>query len=405
MIDKKQFDRVQYIGFVLVSLAWALITIKKGIIFSPDSNTYSHLGDLLIKYDFNYSEFLEHSRSVVHIALYLAWITIVAITKIIFGDNWSVAIVVINYLAAIFSLVLILKLTRMVTRNPICIIFASVALIFCYDYYMWIRYALSDILFASICFSIFFLSISLLEDPSGPQKRIASGAILLGIALFFRPASPPLIVFIFFSILFGFVFKLGASDASKRNRLIIRLTLFACVVIPAVLFFHSHIMLNPEKWPFPFFNDWVTYIAHDYQLGIVVFDRPETFHSSPSSIFDYLFITLSKLLSFFAIDFDGYSKMHALISYMFFLPVYALSVFSISRLYKKENGLSPINWWAIFSCVIFIVPFAFFHSFNQVDYDLRYRVPCLPPLILLATLGLNEFLKIVVPEKVNRACI
>ncbi len=393
MLDKKQ-DRVQYISIILVSAVWALMAFIKGVKFSPDSKAYSNFGDLLIKYDFNYFNVFDSvaNNEDVPLVLYSVWITIVATTKVIFGADWGIAIVVINYISAVYTLILILKATRMVTGNPACVMFASIALIFCYDFYMWIRYVLSDTLFASICFSIIFLSLSLLQNPSEPQKRIASGVILTGIALFFRPTFPPLVIFIFLSILFGFVFKLGTSDANKRNRLIKRFTLFACVALPPVLLFHSYIMLNPENWPFSFFKDWILYIAKDYHLGIIVYARPETYHSIPNGIMDYAFITLSKLISFFAFDFDGYSKMHALLNFVFFLPIYALSVFSIALLYKRDSALSPIKWWTIFSCFIFIVLFAFFHSLQQIDYDLRYRVPCLLPLVLLATLGFNELI-------------
>jgi hypothetical protein len=392
MTENSQMDRVQNICIAMASVFWALMVFIKGVKFSPDSDSYSKYGDLLIKYDFNYFDFLAHTEDVTPIALYSAWITIVAITKVIFGANWGIAIVAINYIAAVYTLILILKATRMVTGSQACIIFISVALIFCYDFYMWIRYVLSDTLFASICFTMIFLSISLFHKPSEPQKRIAIGVILFGISLFFRPTSPPLVVFIFLSILFGCVFKLGTSDANQRDRLIKDFTLVAFVALSAVLLIHSYIMLNPENWPFPFFKTWIHIVASDYELGIVVYARPETYHSIPIGIPDYLLITLSKLIAFFAFDFDGYSKMHALMNYIFFLPIYALSIFSIALLYKKESGLSPINWWTIFSCFIFVALFAFFHSLQQIDYDLRYRVPCLLPLVLLATLGFNEFM-------------
>ena len=393
MTDKKQIARVQYISIFLVSVVWALMAFTKGVKFSPDSGVYATMGDLLIKYDFNYFEFFAHAEvRPTPLPLYFAWITIVAITKVLFGANWGVAIVAINYLAAIYTLILILKTTQMVTRNLICVVFVGVALIFCYDYYMWVRYVLSDTLFASICFSILFLSISLFKDSSRPQKRIAGGLILLVIALFFRPTSPPLVAFILLSILFCFIFKLSASDANKRYHLIISFTLFASVVLASALLIHSYIMLNPENWPFSFFKGWVLIVARDYQSGIVVYARPETYHPIPNDILDYALITLSKLISFFAFDFNGYSKMHALLNYVFFLPIYVLSVFSIALLYKKESGLSSISWWTIFSCFIFIVLFAFFHSLQQIDFDLRYRVPCLLPLVLLAALGLNELI-------------
>jgi len=393
MTDKKLIDRVQIIGIVLVSTVWALMAFKKGVTFSADSSIYSDYADLLIKHNFNYFDFLAQTNFVTPIALYSAWITIVATAKVLFGNNWGIAIVVINYIAAVFTLALILKATRMITGKPACVIFVSIALIFCYDFQMWISYVLADTLFASICFLIIYISLSLFQNPSEPQKRITSCLILTGIAIFFRPVSPPLIVFIFLSILLGFIIKLGTNSTNKRYSLIMNLTLFACVALTAVLLLHSSIMLNPENWPFQSFKGWILVISDNYNRGIVVSGRPETFHAIPNGILDYLLITLSKLLSFFAIDCDGYSKLHALISYVFFLPVYTLSAFSITLLYKKENGIKPINWWTTFSCFTFIVLFSLFHSLNSIDFDFRYRLPCLLPLVLLATLGLSELLE------------
>jgi hypothetical protein len=390
MTEKILIAKSQKIFIALTSIVWALMAFMKGVTFSPDSKWYSNAGDILIKHDFNYFNLLALTEHAIPTAFYSAWITIVAITKVIFGANWGIAIVTINYIAAIYTLILLLKATRMLTGNHVCGIFASIALIFCYDFYMWIPYVLSDILFASICFSIIFISISIFQNPSRPQKRIVLGVILLGITLFFRPTFFPLVAFILLSILFGLAFKVGTSDANKRNRLITNLTILTCVALSIVLLAHSYILLNSEEWPFSFLKEWITLVAKDYHLGIIVYQRPETYHSIPNGLLDYVFITLSKLISFFAFDFDGYSKMHALLNYMFFLPIYTLSIFSIVLLYKKKNGLSPINWWTISSCLIFIVFFAFFHALQQIDYDLRYRVPCLLPLVLLATLGFNE---------------
>ncbi len=55
-------------------------------------------------------------------------------------------------------------------------------------------------------------------------------------------------------------------------------------------------------------------------------------------------------------------------------------------------GLSSSIRWIIFLCVSYILMVAIFISFNLVDFDFRYRVPGIPALILLATLGLNELI-------------
>ena len=392
MVEKRQINRIQFIGIILVSIILGLIILMKGVKFSYDSVTNSSLADLLIKHNFNYFDFLASLNNEIPIVLYSAWITLVAITKVIFGDNSGTAIVVLNYIAVVYTLVLILKATRMVTEKSVCVIFACIALIFCYEFHLWITYVLSDILYASLCFSIIFISLSLFQDPSRPQVRIGICLILVGIAMFWRPLFPPLTVFIFFSM-FGLILRRIANDMNKRHFLIINLTLFACVALTATLWVHSHILINPESWPFLSFKRWILQVSREYSLGVIVYGRPETFHPIPVGILDYFLMTLSKLFFFFAIDFDGYSKGHAIINYVFFVPIYALSAFSFAQLYKRENGLSSMKWWIIFSCSVFIALFAIFHSLNQIDYDLRYRVPCLPPLVLMATIGLNELLE------------
>jgi hypothetical protein len=393
MADKIQIKKIHLIGVVSVSIILGLITVMEGVKFSPDSGSYSSYGDLLIKNNFNYFNFLAQTDFVTPIVLYSAWITIVGITKMIFGDSWSTAIVVLNYITVVYTLVLILKAIRTVTLKPACFIFALIAIIFCYEFHMWINYVLSDLMFAGLCFSILFISLNFFRDPFNAQKCIISCLVLAIVATFFRPAFPPLLVFIFLSILFGFTFRPWVNDVKKRNSLIINLTFFACIILPAILLLHSYIISNPDKWPFTFFEGWIHKIAHEYSLGIIVYGRPETFYPIPAETLDYFFMTISKLILFFAIDFSGYSKVHAIINYIFFIPIYTLSAFSLAQLYSSKNELTQMKWWIIFSCFIFIFLFAIFHSCNQIDYDLRYRVPCLPPLVLMATIGLNELLE------------
>ena len=171
-----------------------------------------------------------------------------------------------------------------------------------------------------------------------------------------------------------------------------RCALFACVFIPAVIIFHSYFMLHPDKWPFSFLSSTVSYIASDYQRGIVIYDHPETYHFPSHNILSYSLISAHKIVAFFYINVDSYSFRHGLLNYIFFLNTYGFSIFATTKLFKKDNGPSPEKWWCIFSCVLFIFLFAFFHALEQIDFDFRYRVPCLLPLILLATLGLNEFI-------------
>jgi hypothetical protein len=359
---------------------------------SPDSRSYSRWADILVQYNFNILKFLENVHDQIPPLFYVNWVTIAAFNKVLFGENWGLGIVTLNLLFGIFAAFLLIKTSQALTGKPACSIFAGLFLLICYDFYLWIPYVLSDILFSSLCFLIFTLTISLHQQPVQFSKKVIGVVALLCFALFFRPTWPPLLIFALLSISLAIFFNSIAADPNKRHRFIIGCTLFACVFIPAIIFCHSYLMIHPDKWPFPFFDSIISTISIDYQRGIVIYMRPETYHPAPNNILDYAFISLHKIIAYFYIDVASYSFMHALVNYIFFLPVYGLSLFAITKLFKKNSGPSSTNWWCIFSSVLFIFLFAFFHALEQIDFDFRYRVPCMLPLIFLATLGFNEFI-------------
>ncbi len=392
MFKPSQYPKILAIYISLLAIVWSIYPYRRGAVMSPDSGTYSWWADTLIKYNFDIFKFLENVTDTIPPVFYSAWVTIVAFNKVLLGENWGLGVVALNLLAGISVAILLLKTTWTVTAKPTCVIFAGLFLLACHDFFLWIPYVLSDTLFSFICFLIFILSTSLYQQPANLSKRVIGVALLLLFALFFRPTWPPLLIFALLSMPLAFFFSLMADDTTKRHNFIIGCTLLACILIPAIIFYHAYIMLHPEKWPFPFFDSILSIVSHDYQQGKIIDARPETYHSLPKNIFDYSLISFHKIFAYFYIDLAAYSFKHVLFNYIFFPPVYGLSILAITKLFKKNNGPSPLNWWCIFSCTLFIFLFAFFHSLEQIDYDFRYRVPCYPPLILLAALGLNELI-------------
>jgi hypothetical protein len=359
---------------------------------SPDSIRYSGWADILIKQNFNFFKFVESTDFIHSPVYYYNWVTIVSLNKLLLGENWGLGVVALNMLSGIFVAILLFKTTWFTTEKPDCAIFAGLLLLLCYEFILWIPFVLSDILFSTICFSTLILTIGLYQQPKELLNKVAGVVVLVGIALFFRPTWPPLLMFTILSMPLAVFFGLIATDSTQRHNFIIGCVLFACVFIPAIIFYHAFIMQHPEKWPFPFLIDTVSYVSIEYQQGSVVHARPATYHSSPGNILEYAFISLHKFIAFFYLDVPTYSFKHALFNYILFLPVYGLSIFAITKLFKKDDGPLPLNWWSIFSCALFIFFFAFFHSLTHIDFDFRYRVPCMLPLLLLATLGLNELI-------------
>jgi hypothetical protein len=377
---------------ILLAVIWCIYTYLKGVILPIDATAaYSPWADGLIKYNFNVIELADNIQHRASLVFYFLWLVIVAVSKILLGENWGAGVVILNLFAAIAVAILLFKASWAITRKPICTVFTGLFLVLCYDFHLWIPFALSDIIFTTICFSVFYLVLTFFQKPEEPLGRFVGIIVLFGIAFLFRPAWPPLFLFIIFflSILF---FSLRELDSNGRHSFIVRLTLLTGILFPAIVVLHSYIMQHPENWPFVFFGDFISYVAGDYRKGIVLYGRSETFHFPPINIWEYSLISIHKIFIFFAFDIKGHSFKHTLVNYIFFTPIYGLSIFAITQLFKKEEGPSSSSWWSIFLCATYIFIFAFFHSLNQIDFDFRYRLPCTLPLILLATLGLNELI-------------
>tara|TARA_B100002003_G_scaffold218280_1_gene219130 strand:- start:208 stop:768 length:561 start_codon:yes stop_codon:yes gene_type:complete len=121
--------------------------------------------------------------------------------------------------------------------------------------------------------------------------------------------------------------------------------------------------------------------------GIVVNNRPYTYHKVPVSVIDYVLIIADKFLHFFAVFTRDYSLKHMIFNHLFFLPAYGLAFITLYEIFRKKSKLSPEEWNLAFLSVIFVLIFALFHSITILDFDWRYRLPCIPPLIVLAGIG------------------
>jgi hypothetical protein len=397
MIKPSQYLKIKVIYILIFTTVWTLYSYSKGVLMSPDALGYSIFADNLIEDKFNYFKYLENPHHSITSPLFnLSWITIVAFSKLLFGEHWGLGIVVLNLSTGVFVAVLLLKTTWVVTQKPACSIFVGILLLLSHNYYRWVPWALSDFFFSCICLSVLLLIIGLYQQHSKPLKEIVWIGVLLCLALFCRPAVPPLLIFVIFFIPVFFFLSLKETDPGERHNFITRFTLLACVLIPATIYYHSYIMLYPDRWPFSFLARTGIYIAGEYQLGVIVHDGyRESYHPDyPNNILSFALLTIQKFFTYFIIAAERYSFKHKLFSYTIFLPVYGLSIWAVASLFKKNNGPSHSNWWSVFSCALFIFLFAFFHSMHEIDGDYRYTTPVKLPLILLAALGLNELIKV-----------
>lgn len=344
---------------------------KTGVILSSDSHTYSRWADGLVGAGFDYGAYLRDTRFVVPPVLYAVWVTIVALAKVIAGASWPTIIVALNWVSVIGIAALILFEVRRLTGSGLAVTAAGFLILVAFDVLIFVTYALSDILFLLLTTAVIVCAIRVAEPVPGRRAKVV-GTILLLVACFFRPTAAPLVA------LWIMALAWPRLDARKK-----RIATVATIVgVIAAVIVHAALMQDPSRWPATALSGWIAQLSREYHRGVVVFGRPATHVPTPDSLFGFVEVTGRKLLYYFAAWFGDYSRLHKLANAMFFVPAYLLIAFGLFR----RDATAPARR-AIAPALFVIAAFSLFHALQQIDFDHRYRLAILPPLIILAAIG------------------
>jgi hypothetical protein len=379
----------------VIAIAFAAFTYRQGVSTSPDTTTYSKWADLLISRRFNYLEFASDTTFVVPLILYLGWINVVALFKLLLGAHWMSGIVVFNYGLTLLAVTLLLNLIKRITRSALCVVAAGALTLIAYELFQWIHYALSDTSFVVLTFTVFYLlceheEMGLSKTGHILSKRKFLLALLVILTLLYRPTGLPVLLLTLLAYLTRRVIQ--GKSRIERTSMARRVGAGLCLLIISGIVLHAYFMMNPLAWPFNFASSWIQRLSGEYYQGYVVFQRVETYYLNPVSLIDFITITLMKLAFFFSFYSSSFSLAHNLINLAFFLPAYALALFAIYRIFQTDCKLTAGVWWSGWIALWWIIFFALYHASQQIDYDWRYRLPCMLPLILLASAGLKSAL-------------
>ena len=384
------------ITIILIAVAawFGFISWRSGMRTAPDVETYSQWADILIADHFNYFAFSRDAAFVVPPYLYSGWVTVVAVSKLALGPNWPKGIVALNYTLMLLSICLQLKLVNRITGSRVCVIASGALALVAYELFSWIHFPLSDVSFMALTFAVFYLLCDLPENRAHrfTSARFGLLVLLVLVIMFYRPTGFPLLVIV--PLALWLHHKVGLSTTQLRARFTKRASLAIGVLIIITLFIHSYFMMTPSAWPFRFASSWVGQLSLEYHSGMVVTARPETYTENPTSLFNFAAVTLRKLGYFFAVYLRGFSLAHKLANVVFFFPVYGLSLIAVYELFRSNSKLGREAWWAGWLALVWIISYAAFHALQQIDYDWRYRLTIMLPLIILASVGLRSLLAV-----------
>jgi len=364
-----------------IAACHGIYVLAIGTRMSPDSQAYAYWSARLVESGFDYPTLLAEASVGFPPILYALFGTLLALLRLAFGGGWATALVVLNLAAHVALGLLVVRLTVRTTRSGAAAWGALLLYLGCFDLLMWVPFVLSDASFVLLAFGIFTLAAArILGDSKGWAAVLAPAAA----GIFYRPTGMVLLPDLAWAI---YLSKTG-DKSLRRGPVPAALALLAAA---AALVF-TWLIQDPARWPFDPLSTAFRNVAAEYALGEVVSGRTETYHSPPSALIDFLLISAYRFVHFFAIGAADFSAAHWLVELAFFLPCYGLALWLAIALLRGRTRFAGPERKVFLAAFGAVLSYASFHALVQVDFDWRYRIPILPPLILLAAGGLADLL-------------
>jgi len=364
----------------VVAIAYAAWTISSGVRLAVDTPTYSRWADALIGVGFNFSEYLRAQQFVAPPIFYLLWITTIAALKAVMGASWMTGVVVLNWLAVSLGAAVIIAAIRRLTGSAASMLLAMLLLLVAGDLLIFVPYVVSDVIFWAISTGVLACGVALAaadgDDRSARTRTIIAGTALIVAAVMFRPVAVPLIAFWIIAIA-TFTFR------PLVDRFATPVLVLGVVIASVAILVHANVLNHPPAS----LPAMLTMVGAEYRAGMFVHQSSPPMLVEPAVDFlGFVRITLEKLLFFITPWLPHYSAAHTAINVLFFLPGYGLAIAAISNLRR----LAPPQQRAVVVLALFVLFVAVFHAMTLIDSDHRYRLPVLPALVMLASIGLES---------------
>ena len=316
--------------------------------------------------------------------LYGGYVGVVALAKIIAGESVNYVWLIIIFQATLSaSIPVMLYFSGRIIKpdsNPYIMAGLSLFLgVGCYDHLLWTRYILTDSIFITLMVLVIYSIVR------GIYTDTWWTAFIIGMLVF--PFRPPLqIVFVLVTIawIWWFIARLKGFD--HRQFLVqIMITVF---IVFCLVVFYAWLTMNPPS------GDGIIAIfvqkfkvLNDY--GIVVCDRPHTYHSPPEGMGDYMFLILDRFYHMFVFHYSEYSFIHKVFCWLYFPIYYLIALFGAYQLITRRNRFSYKDYLLVGNMFLLVNVFSLFYAFQGLSYGWRYQLSNMPAIWLLAIFSIT----------------
>ena len=360
---KKYLKYINLFYYIAPVIIFIIILIFTDIKTSTDTQRFIQWANEMNLNPFSAISYLFQERGIDGVMFYFS--VLYFKLSLILNDNFKYFFIFLNFICFISIIHFIKKLSFKIKYYYLIPIFISIN----YDYIIWTNYLLTDFFFSFLCL-VFILNLSL-----NNLKYINTLLILL--LIFTRPPGIVSVLIYLQYILFINVLE-NKTSLKKTFFYLIIIYMLITILISFSLFYN----VFPE-----IFYDTFQYHRSYYFEGVIINDRPHTYVEVPKNIIDIVKIILLRFISFFIFYDELFSIKHNILNILVFTPLYLLSFFTLFKFNSYEIAQKKI----ILTMILTIISFSFFHSILLIDYDWRYRIPCLIPISILAAMAFEKF--------------
>jgi len=306
--------------------------------------------------------------------LYSTWLFLLSGTVYVAGEDWPIAIAILNIVFHALTITLASVFIFIVTRKVTLTILNSILLTFSIDVLIRVNWAISD--------SLFFLT--------------ATGAFIMVSIVLFRPKNLCLVILAALAVLVAgltrphgiAILVIGITALLMRDRLS-KISSKASISVVAV--FVLGLLLSFVVVAFVFGPNYEPITTEDEMLqthllkGIVIEGVYSSYHTGTDEFSVRLFIIFDRLVTFFSFFPQHWGTKHILLSSWFFLPWYIAFIGCWAIVCSRDID-SRIRCLILFS-TIWILAVAAYAGWAHVSYEHRYRFPLMPVFAFQTILG------------------
>ncbi len=379
------------LSYFAIVMAILLIIYVKEPAFGGDSGFYIKNAEELIGWLSGSNEMPSGN------ILYFGYVFIVALGKVLAGENWLYAVVSIQTLLVGLTTLGIYLLTRQLWPQlsyPLVVMFSVILPLANPDLLVFSRYLLTDAPFAGLAAIITSLMIIRYYSANHLHNIQFLTWLLLPIFLFFRPDSLSWLIATFLLIITMKLYLRGFSSS-----FIVFSLLFLTMIFSSVLIWFIY---RPEYWPIEIGKGMLIFSRNLFMEGVVIHGQLGTYSAPPSEYLDFIVLALKRSLFYFQYWNENYSDSHNFYRHVYFGPIFFLVIYYFVQRtrcnIKLEDNERALLWFTFLLTLVNNL----LHVMTVIAYEFRYQLilfGCLWPITLLGIRQLMWDLGLMLPSE------